>query len=905
MSDIIKPIFDKQNYKYFIFDNKMKVILIENKNITFTGCTLLVDVGFMYDTIDGIAHFLEHMLFMGSEKYPKENSFSERISSSGGFYNAFTSYDKTGYHFICDTDHFNDIFDIFINFFIHPLFDENSISREINAVDAEHNKNVGIDSWRLERLIELIGEEPLNKFHTGSKKTLNVKDIRKYVIDFFEKYYSSNIMNIVIMSPKPFDEIEKIITEPIKLIKNKNIKMETFGQLYKTPKAIKFNTVSKDKIMTIFWNYCYSSDDLLYNVPTYLMQLLSSESIGTLIYILKKNELISDHFFMIENKYNGSILIKLNFQLTSFGYNKINEIINTTFDYIEKIKEKGINNKYYDQFRNINNYKFLFSDNEISLDHLVDISIILSLNLPTESLLMTLSGCYIYEYNKTIELAIKKICNYLTSNNCIIIINSENDDMLSIDPIFKLKYTVYIKSKSKTRKNKKKFKVSLPKLNPFVVDKITMDKSFTEFHKLIKYPEKIHDEPSIYFKNHSVLPLPFIIAECFALTDWFYKNIHNNMTSKMFILCMINQLQTFTYDLKMSLYNVSFNVYKNMFSVLVYGSFNKIKEVIDSLLEKLCEPIDKKIFESTKKCTLNELQNYKYIPAYDKIKNYFISSFDETEFSIDEKIQELQFISYDDVSSFITKLKKDMKPKINIYIQGNIEKDDALLIGKKFTKLFDKTETKYKCINTIRELENKKIVIINENKDDINYDVLYCCPICHMNYQHSNWDKILCCIDILFDFVNEKFFNTLRTKKQLGYIVKCQKITLGNKQYPFKMFGFLVQSPNTPCDEIINHINDFILSCYEDIKLLTEKTIFENKNGKIKTLDSDFNTNTNEIEFFSNIIMKQIKNFNMKEILINTYKNLTKEDILTFYEKYILSTVKNNLAYIISIKPKF
>ena len=50
-------------------------------------------------THTGLAHFLEHLLFMGSRKYPQENYFDEYVSRRGGFVNAYTKAEETVYHF--------------------------------------------------------------------------------------------------------------------------------------------------------------------------------------------------------------------------------------------------------------------------------------------------------------------------------------------------------------------------------------------------------------------------------------------------------------------------------------------------------------------------------------------------------------------------------------------------------------------------------------------------------------------------------------------------------------------------------------------------------------------------------------------------------------------------------------
>ena len=47
----------------------------------------------------GLAHFLEHMIFMGSEKYEEENVYSDHVSAHGGYCNAYTEFEWTNYLF--------------------------------------------------------------------------------------------------------------------------------------------------------------------------------------------------------------------------------------------------------------------------------------------------------------------------------------------------------------------------------------------------------------------------------------------------------------------------------------------------------------------------------------------------------------------------------------------------------------------------------------------------------------------------------------------------------------------------------------------------------------------------------------------------------------------------------------
>jgi len=85
----------------------------------------------------GLAHFLEHMLFMGSEKYPKENEFDAYLSKFGGENNAYTDSERTVYHFTCPQEALNKSLDIFAQFFINPLLLPEAGDRELKSIESE------------------------------------------------------------------------------------------------------------------------------------------------------------------------------------------------------------------------------------------------------------------------------------------------------------------------------------------------------------------------------------------------------------------------------------------------------------------------------------------------------------------------------------------------------------------------------------------------------------------------------------------------------------------------------------------------------------------------------------------------------------------------------------------------
>ncbi len=163
------------------------------------------------------------MLFYGSKAYPKENYYSEYVTLHGGQSNAFTSDDMTTYHFDILGDHFEHALDVFSHFFIDPIFNEEMVQREINAVDSEFYASYLKDSnKRYQVLLSLMDKEyPVTKFSCGNKKTLCVPDLYKRMMQFYTKYYTSDRMYLVILCKDSLEILENMVVCKFSKINNK------------------------------------------------------------------------------------------------------------------------------------------------------------------------------------------------------------------------------------------------------------------------------------------------------------------------------------------------------------------------------------------------------------------------------------------------------------------------------------------------------------------------------------------------------------------------------------------------------------------------------------------------------------------------------------------------------------
>jgi len=294
---------DERQYASHILSNKLHVLLVSDPSTDKASAAMDVRVGHLSDPdyLPGLAHFLEHMLFMGTEKYPDENEYNVYLSAHGGSSNAFTDLESTNYYFDVSVDHFGGALDRFAQFFIDPLFTESATNREMQAVDSEHGKNLQSDFWRLFQLSKSLSrkDHPFTKFGSGNLETLKEKpekdgiNVRDELIKFHETYYSANIMKLVLLGKESLSELKSMAEEYFSAVPNFDLEPPKFpGNPYPknshTRKLLQINPVKE--MRTLEMNFPMREIDSFYlqKPQRYLGHLLGHEGKGSILALLKQ-----------------------------------------------------------------------------------------------------------------------------------------------------------------------------------------------------------------------------------------------------------------------------------------------------------------------------------------------------------------------------------------------------------------------------------------------------------------------------------------------------------------------------------------------------------------------------------------------------------------------------------------
>ena len=374
---------DNREYLYKQLSNGLKVVIISDPETDKSACAMNVTIGSLCDPLEfqGMAHFLEHMLFMGTEKYPDENQFGEFINENSGTTNAFTEFDNTNYHYDISNEAFDKALDIFAQFFISPLFKENSVQREMKAVDSEFKKNLRDDEWKFIELIysESTKNSPFKKFSSGNLQTLNKHNIRNNLIHFHKSYYSSHLMNLTILNKKSIKELEVIVDDIFSLIPCFEVKIPDFsnpfpfseknlGNLYYTV------PVREEECLRFYWILDYAGSHYKTEPLYYITALLGHEGPNSLFSSLIDDGLATSLVTDYSHIAKTFSRVNMDITLTNKGFSNWEEICKRVIYFLKKIQNKSVNKQFFDELQQISQINFDFSEKEIPYDYCCDIA---------------------------------------------------------------------------------------------------------------------------------------------------------------------------------------------------------------------------------------------------------------------------------------------------------------------------------------------------------------------------------------------------------------------------------------------------------------------------------------------------------------------------------------------------
>ena len=295
-----------------------------------------------------------HSFMSLSKKYPDVEDYGSYLKSNGGYSNAYTAEDHTNYHFEVYHNAFEGALDRFSQFFISPLFKQEYTEREMNAVNSEYQKNLQQDYWRMRQVKRNLynPSHPANHFEIGTLETLTSVD-REVLLNFHEKYYSSNMMSLSILSNLDLDSLEDLAKKYFSEIKNTNRSKIKYPSDYleekNTLRLLKVEPVKDVKRLILEFPTPAFYDLYLSKPHSLIGKLIGYEGEGSLQALLKSKGLAVGVGAWGQNNTSDYGSLNLWVELTSEGFNQYEEVLSICFSYIDMLKDAGYQEFIFDE----------------------------------------------------------------------------------------------------------------------------------------------------------------------------------------------------------------------------------------------------------------------------------------------------------------------------------------------------------------------------------------------------------------------------------------------------------------------------------------------------------------------------------------------------------------------------
>lgn len=355
---ILTPSLALRKTEKIRLDNGLEAYLISDPQADKSAAALVVKVGSWSEPSEepGLAHFLEHMLFMGTDKYPDEGDFDQYLSDHGGSTDAFTADDMTGYVFEVDTAALEGALDRYARFFKEPRFNASGVARELKAIDQEYAKNIEQDERREYQILKELALEdhPFHRFSMGNSQTLS-KVSRDSLIKWYQAHYSADVMRLVLISPLSLEVLRNQVITAFEGIKNLNISSSPFDVL-STNKAnlahiAYIEPVKNRRNLNIIWDLPPVFIDLEAKPESLLCSVLGDEGPRSLLAALKREGLADSLNCGLLPTTQRLQQFYLAIGLTKEGVKQVDAVIERVFQTIAGMKQKGLPAYLYEDTR--------------------------------------------------------------------------------------------------------------------------------------------------------------------------------------------------------------------------------------------------------------------------------------------------------------------------------------------------------------------------------------------------------------------------------------------------------------------------------------------------------------------------------------------------------------------------
>jgi secreted Zn-dependent insulinase-like peptidase len=893
---------DDRAYRYLRLDNGLQVLLISDPKTDKSAASMNVNVGSFQNPEgrEGLAHFLEHMLFLGTDKYPEAGAYQKFIGEHGGQHNAYTSMEDTNYFFDVEARHFLAALNRFSRFFIAPRFDRAYVDRERNAVESEFRLKLKDDSRRgWEVFSEQVAPgHPLSTFSVGNLETLADRDndpVRPDLLAFYRQYYTAERMTLVILSREALGQLEVVARglfsavpaatgpgvaepadkEPADKASAADPSMANEGKNTRPgfkkslPYQLNIVPLKDQRELSITFPMATIESHWRTKPDMFWGHLLGDESEGSLIAELKKaglaNGLSAGQAF--DTRHGGSFMVKI--ALTPEGVEQQTLVLDRLFAWLNLARNEGIAQWRFKELAMLLQTQFRFAEKTSPASYVRGLSSSLRHYPPGE----VLRGPYLLsDYDQPV---LAEFADHLKPENALItLLAPEIEATDHISARYAAPYSINHVGEWRLKRwrNAADTSLSLAPANPYLAKAYPLSGKGGESSVPVALKNQL--DTTVWHYDDQQFATPRGLFDARIATSAL-NTCRNVALAELYLAMVRDDLGEETYQAGLA--GLSYSLYRwhNGVGVNISGYTDRQAVLLSRVLEALAQPQWQDGDFARLRSTL--IRNYRNSLKQWPVRQVFAQFGPLMKGTCDDLTlaDHLEAVIFEDMPAFHSRLFKTGHARF--YAGGALSAEQSLAMARSTMKSLALGEAGdivlHETVLALPEQVQKHSIEVDHNDKAA------------LLYIQGDEDTLgeraaMAMINIAME---APFYTTMRTEKQLGYVVGANIMHINR----VPGLGFYIQSPTSSAAEIEQEINAYLLAFESKLVAISKAEFKGLKAALLANIQEQPKNIMQQAARHQESLMLGDEGFKFRDKLAKKIKALDPERLLAAYRRLI------------------
>ncbi len=872
----VKSPIDDRSYRHVVLPNNLRALLIHAPGSDRAAAAASVARGSDQDpdAHQGLAHFVEHMLFIGTEKYPEVDGFTDFVLKHGGSYRAYTANDRTTYHFHLKPDRLPEALDRFAQFFIAPRFDPAHVEREKESIQSEYQLQTRQDAWRGFAVGKQLFNpaHPATRFNIGSRETLRDAGVPE-VRSFFEANYSADTITVAVLGPQSLDALEALVAERFGAVVDRGLGAPTPNPpLYGTgalPGSYAWRSAGETRTLGFTFPIPPLRPYYRTKPARHLANLIGHEGTGSLHDVLSRRGWIEGLTASAATLDERNATFHVQMSLTDAGEPYVAEIVDLTYAWIALIRHAGISRWRYREHARGVDLAFRFRETPTPTTTVIRAAEALP-HYPPEDVLRHRHLMKAFD-----ERLIRRFLADLTPENALVSISGPDIDGDRVEPVFG---TAWRRGPAMAPREIDA-PLALPGPNPYLPEDLVLglEPGPPTAPVLISTDTAVETwhAPDTEFRTPTArVDLQLRVAEPMTPDDVVLATVHAELVK--------DTMNPHTYPARLAGLAYSVRASWTGLGIYVGGFHDNLPLLLEDLLDAFAKPnVDPRQFAAAHAALAKGYANQKVRRPHEQVTETIHHLLYPGVWPADDLLDALRRATPETLEAWRRTRLAEMGA--TLLVHGNLLESDARALATFVQRRLGIVELP-RTLPSARRLEGSRRYEHAVDHDDAAYAL-------YLQGASDDVDE-RARIGLIGRMLGGRYFTALRTERQLGYIVQVYALPIA--WHPG--IACVVQASTAGAQEIETLTQTFLEDQRRWFAGLSAAEFEQYKTGYVATLSGADRNNLDRVSRLMGNLAGRVLTFDERERLADAVSRLTHAEVAAGYARLIDPARGNRLT---------